>query len=280
MTTAAYRQLIAAEPRDRLDLFLTTANRLGAPVGNVEKDFWVCWTLNALYRERPAGGPRLLFKGGTSLSKAYGLIERFCEDIDITLFRDDPNQPASVQELESLSKKKRRAKLDTIRDACRAYITGPLREFLDAQFADATTGAGRIELDDADPDGQTLLVWYPELEPRDGAYVQPAVRIETGAKSALDPHRSVTDGTAGRGGQIGGELSGTDTRSTGMTPKALLLCFSGKIGSGKTSTCMAVAEALGCGYTSFSSYLKDVIAALGERSRLQGVASGSWPMSN
>ncbi len=88
------------------------------------------------------------------------------------------------------------------------------------------------------------------------------------------------DGTAGRGGQIGGELSGTDTRSTGTTPKALLLCFSGKIGSGKTSTCMAVAEALGCGYTSFSSYLKDVIAALGERSRLQGVASGSWPMSN
>ncbi len=192
MTTAAYRQLIAAEPRDRLDLFLTTANRLGVPVGNLEKDFWICWTLNALYRERPAGGPRLLFKGGTSLSKAYGLIERFSEDIDITLFRDDLNQPASVQELESLSKKKRRAKLDTIRDACRAYITGPLREFLDAQLADATTGAGRIELDDADPDGQTLLVWYPELEPRDGAYVQPAVRIETGAKSALDPHRSVT----------------------------------------------------------------------------------------
>ena len=42
MTTAAYKQLIAATPRDRLDLFLTTANRLGAPVGNVEKDFWVC----------------------------------------------------------------------------------------------------------------------------------------------------------------------------------------------------------------------------------------------
>ncbi|MCY3596039.1 MAG: nucleotidyl transferase AbiEii/AbiGii toxin family protein, partial [Rhodospirillales bacterium] len=106
MTADAYRQLIAATSRDRLDLFLTTANRLGAPVGNVEKDFWVCWTLNALYQERPAGGPRLLFKGGTSLSKAYGLIERFSEDIDITVFRDDLDQPASVEELESLSKKK------------------------------------------------------------------------------------------------------------------------------------------------------------------------------
>ena len=158
----------------------------------MEKDFWVCWTLHALYRERPAGGPRLLFKGGTSLSKAYGLIERFSEDIDITVFRDDLDEPASVEELESLSKKKRRARLDAIRDACRAYITGPLRESLSAQLADSTGGGGRVETDDADPDGQTLLVWYPEVEPRDGAYVQPAVRIEAGAKSALGPHRSVT----------------------------------------------------------------------------------------
>ena len=51
MTTAAYKQIIAASSRDRLDLFLATANRLGTPVGNVEKDFWVCWTLNALYQE-------------------------------------------------------------------------------------------------------------------------------------------------------------------------------------------------------------------------------------
>lgn len=63
--TAAYRQIIAAPPGDRLDLFLSTANRLGTPIGNVEKDFWVCWTLNALYHERPVRGPRLLFKGGS-----------------------------------------------------------------------------------------------------------------------------------------------------------------------------------------------------------------------
>ena len=181
MCAAAFRQVIAAPPRDRLDLFLETADRLGAPVGNVEKDFWVCWTLNALYRDRPAGGPRLLFKGGTSLSKAYGLIRRFSEDIDITVFRDD------FEELAVLSRRKRWERLDTIRDACRAYITGPLREFLAAQLTAATTGAGRIKVDGADPDGQTLLVWYPEVEPRDDTYVQPSVRIESGAKSALDP---------------------------------------------------------------------------------------------
>lgn len=192
MTADGHRHLITAISRGRLDLFLTIANRLGAPVGNVERDFWVCWTLSALYHERPAGHPRLLFKGGTSLSKAYGLIERFSEDIDITMFRDDLNQPASVEELQDLSKTKRRVRLDTIRDACRGYITGPLREFLDARIADATGGTGRIAVDDANPDRQMLLVWYPELEQRDGDYVQSAVRIEAGAKSALVPHRSVT----------------------------------------------------------------------------------------
>lgn len=79
----------------------------------------------------------------------------------------------------------------------------------------------------------------------------------------LEKSEMGADGTARRSAQTGGKLSGTDMRSTGMTPNALLLCFSGKIGSGKTSTSMAVAEALGCDYTSFSSYLRNVVAALG-----------------
>ena len=49
--------------------------------------------------------PRLLFKGGTSLSKAFGLISRFSEDIDITVFRDDLGQAAEVAELDALSGK-------------------------------------------------------------------------------------------------------------------------------------------------------------------------------
>ena len=185
-----YAKIIASPPRERLDLFLATANRLGAPVGNIEKDFWVCWTLDALYHRLPHGRPRLLFKGGTSLSKAYGLIERFSEDIDVTVFRDDLDQAASVEELETLSNKKRRAKLDAIRDACRAYITGPLRDSLAILVADVTSGVGRIEIDESDRDGQTLLVHYPEVEPRDGAYIRPVVRIESGAKSALDPNQA------------------------------------------------------------------------------------------
>ena len=53
---------------------------------SVEKDFWVCWTLEKLFN-LPEWGQRLTFKGGTSLSKGWKLIERFSEDIDIVIDR-------------------------------------------------------------------------------------------------------------------------------------------------------------------------------------------------
>jgi hypothetical protein len=184
-----FRKFMLANERDRLDLFLTASNRIGTAVQNVEKDFWVCWTLDVLYHGLPAGSPRLLFKGGTSLSKAYGLIKRFSEDIDITVFREDLNEPASAEDLERLSGKRRRGKLDAIRDACRSWVAGPLQECLTARIRDFVADGGRIELDTGDPDRQTLLVWYPTITRDDSGYIRPVVRIESGAKSALDPHR-------------------------------------------------------------------------------------------
>ena len=62
-------------------------------------------------------------------------------------------------------------------------------EKIATQLADATWGAGRVELDRDDRDGQTLLVWYPSIEHDRNSYIKPAVRIESGAKSALDPNQ-------------------------------------------------------------------------------------------
>ena len=188
MSTAGFQKIIAADVADRADLFLTTANRLGAPLINIEKDFWVCWTLNALYHRLPAGGPRLLFKGGTSLSKAYGLIDRFSEDIDVTVFRDDLGHGETPEALAALSGKKRKAAIEAIQSDCHAYITGPLLVELSQLIAEDTSGQGRIEIDPDDGTGQTLLVWYPRVDGSDTGYVQAAVKIESGAKSALDPN--------------------------------------------------------------------------------------------
>src|SRR3546814_15198814 len=55
----------------------------------IEKDFWVCWTLRRLVMCPDLAG-HMTFKGGTSLSKAYGIIARFSEDIDLTISRAAP----------------------------------------------------------------------------------------------------------------------------------------------------------------------------------------------
>ena len=183
----AYNEVIAASDRDRSALFAETAARLGTAVQNVEKDFWVCWTLDALFNGMDAGSPRLLFKGGTSLSKAFGLIPRFSEDIDITVFREDIGQAVEVAALDALSGKQRRIRLDAIRESCMAYTNGPLAARL-AQHAVAIGGSRmRLEQDPDDADGQTLLLWYPAAAPAN-AYIRSAVKVEAGAKSALDPH--------------------------------------------------------------------------------------------
>ncbi|WP_299211218.1 nucleotidyl transferase AbiEii/AbiGii toxin family protein [uncultured Tateyamaria sp.] len=192
MSNEGFLEVIGARAADRADLFLTTAQRLGAPLINIEKDFWVCWTLNALYHRLPKGGPRLLFKGGTSLSKAYGLINRFSEDIDVTVFRDDLGHPASPAELADLSNKKRKVALDAIAEDCRAYITTHMLASVSELLIEDTNGEGRVEVDETDPSGQTLLVWYPRVDESDTGYVQAAIKIESGAKSALDPNKPRT----------------------------------------------------------------------------------------
>jgi len=179
-----------------LSAFDTTAQRLGTASQNIEKDFWVCWVLDALFNGLKEGGPRLLFKGGTSLSKGFGLINRFSEDIDVTVFRNDIGEPTTIDELDALSGRKRRARLDAIKAACQTYIDGSLRVELTQILQDRLraagfdAGAARVEADDADPDGQTLLIWYPAATPRSD-YVRAAIKIESGAKSALDPNSEV-----------------------------------------------------------------------------------------
>jgi Nucleotidyl transferase AbiEii toxin, Type IV TA system len=213
MSTSGYLEIIQASERDRMDLFLATAQRLGAPVGNVEKDFWVCWTLNVLYHRLPAAGPRLLFKGGTSLSKAYGLINRFSEDIDVTVFRDDLGHPASTEEIAALSVKKRKAALEAIAADCRAFITGDLLQHVSVLLAQDTKGQGRVEIDDSDDSGQTLLVWYPTTNTMERDYIKAAVRIESGARSALDPNqpRIITPYLAGEVSAINLAVPGVTT---------------------------------------------------------------------
>src|SRR6185295_10039851 len=119
------------------------------------------------------------------------------EDIYVTVFRQDIGEQASFEELENLSRKKRDKRLNAIKSACQAYLDDKLRVEL-AAFAKATMEAvGKdpallhIVLDGDDPDRQSLLVHYPSAVEKSD-YVVPSVKIESGAKSALDPHDDKT----------------------------------------------------------------------------------------
>src|SRR5665213_1608994 len=81
---------VATSPKaDRQALFGETGAALGVTNTIAEKDFWVCWTLKRLFELQEDDVPTLVFKGGTSLSKAFAAIRRFSEDIDLSFDRAD-----------------------------------------------------------------------------------------------------------------------------------------------------------------------------------------------
>lgn len=91
------KQFAALSQSERQEVFQEAATRLGVVPAIVEKDFWVTWVLSQIFGD-PLLSKQLMFRGGTSLSKVYGTIERFSEDIDIILdwqqlTDSDPNEP-------------------------------------------------------------------------------------------------------------------------------------------------------------------------------------------
>ena len=183
--------------RDRADLFAATAERRAFNVIVIEKDFWVCWTLKRLFTlaNPPAD---LIFKGGTSLSKVFGAIERFSEDVDLSFNRADLGFGGEHDPAQAPSKKKQHQWIDGLKAACQVMIRDELLPQLNESFTAALgsePGATwRLEINPDEEDGQTVLFHYPRSHPVDATgpgYVQPLVRLEMGARGE---HWPMVDG--------------------------------------------------------------------------------------
>jgi hypothetical protein len=164
---------------------------IGLQALSVEKDFWVCWTLRELFA-LPGLGGHLTFKGGTSLSKAWKLIARFSEDIDLVVDKESLGFGGEAAPDRAPSNKQRRARLDALMAACRDWVQGRLQPAL-AERISATLGSTGwlLEIDPDMPDGQCLLFHYPSVFPEGTAgYVAPVVKIELGARSDDWPHET------------------------------------------------------------------------------------------
>ena len=95
-------KIAAAADTERKKIFIDCAVTKKMNAAMIEKDFWVCWTLNRLFSD-PELQKILCFKGGTSLSKVFGVIDRFSEDIDLIL---DWNTLSNGKEIIQPSKNK------------------------------------------------------------------------------------------------------------------------------------------------------------------------------
>ena len=171
-------------PKDERELFFrTAAETLKISFDIIEKDYWVVWTLERLFSLEDLK-THLTFKGGTSLSKVYGIIDRFSEDIDLSIERDFLGFDGNNDPEKAPSKKKQRSVLADLSKACSEYVQQKMLSDLRANIAAklGTAVGWRVVIDDEDPDGQALFFEYPSIASR-GGYIRPFVKIEMGARS-------------------------------------------------------------------------------------------------
>src|SRR5665213_3811271 len=112
-------------PKQRSELFIAAAQQSGIDVVVLEKDFWVCWTLKELFR-LPTMGEHLIFKGGTSLSKVFKIINRFSEDIDVSIDRSFLGYGGANEPEAGTSNKEKQRREESLMAACQQKIADEL----------------------------------------------------------------------------------------------------------------------------------------------------------
>jgi predicted nucleotidyltransferase component of viral defense system len=170
---------------EKADIFTEIATHLGMTPFAVEKDWWVSRTLEIIFQMPIA--EHLVFKGGTSLSKAWKLINRFSEDIDLAIDKTFFGYAGS------LGKNQR----DKLRKMAGAYTTGTFFEELKEVFgAKGFKGLDFIviEAKDSDQDPRVLEIYYPNVIKPDTEYLLPRVQIEISCRSLREPFTVQTFG--------------------------------------------------------------------------------------
>jgi hypothetical protein len=174
--------------QDRQDIFSEAAAQLGIRPTIIEKDFWVCVVLKLLFL-KSRFGQSLVFKGGTSLSKAHGLIERFSEDIDLVLdwkiigFGEGLKDPMQI--FDSKSKQ----------DQFNKQINRQAADFIEKTLCPELDGLLRSEgigfsaaVDSADH--HVINIQYSAAFSE--AYVHPEIRLEIGPLASWVPSATYT----------------------------------------------------------------------------------------
>lgn len=174
---------LSLSARERADVLLTVAAETGRSAVILEKDIWICWVLEGLF-SMPDAHP-MAFKGGTSLSKVYRIIDRFSEDVDVTLdyraFNDDFDPFASGVSRSQIKRFSQR-----LRDLVAKYIREDVAPALSAA-AQCLAIDGRCEIRVGD-DGETIRFVYPSAVENRYSYIRSEVLLEFGGRNVINPN--------------------------------------------------------------------------------------------
>lgn len=172
-------QFLALNTSDKKDIFMAVSEQSGITAFAVEKDWWVSRTLDIIFQLDIA--KHIVFKGGTSLSKAWGLIDRFSEDIDLAIDQEFFMSPTN-----NWSKKER----THLRKIAGKYSTDHF--FLDIEKSFINQGYEGlkfqvIETTESDKDPRILKIFYPALIAQNGNYMEPYLQVELSCRSLREP---------------------------------------------------------------------------------------------
>lgn len=163
----------------KANAYTQISEKTGMAAAAVEKDWWVVQILATIF-EMPVG-KHLVFKGGTSLSKAWNLISRFSEDVDLAI---DPKFLGFEGEL----KKK---DITALRKVANQYISNMFYPELKQRMIEkgfANVNWDIINTQESDQDPKIILMYYPNVIESVG-YIQPKVQIEIGCRSLREPQK-------------------------------------------------------------------------------------------
>ncbi len=180
--------------QDRKHIFLQSAIEIENIPLITEKDFWVVWAMKHIFSLDNVS-KHLIFRGGTSLSKAHSVIERFSEDVDLgidykyfgfTGSRDPNNAPSKTQRIKLIKQFRRK-----------------VREYLETDFRGMLTQSFEKVINDenwsldCEQDGRIIQFYfnYPRSLPEDeyfSDYIRPTVKIEIDPRASLEPFATKT----------------------------------------------------------------------------------------
>ncbi len=174
---------------DQGEVLEQARERTGRPTHLLEKDVWVVWTLGALFDSALAAD--LTFKGGTSLSKAFKIIDRFSEDLDLTYdIRKLIADLTGAEEFLPANRSQASKWTKAVRDRLPVWIEGEVQPVLQQALKQARLDA---TLEIAGVERDKLLLRYPAVK-RGTGYVAPVITLEFGGRSTGEPHQVVPVG--------------------------------------------------------------------------------------